>query len=342
MTVGENSSALSSLKLALGQSRAAWRRYPALRKKIGGLPSGPPILVTGMYRSGTTWVGAMLATPGVWHVHEPFNPHQGLWDRELEYAVPGEGRPDIDRFVAKILSGRHRRALRMPHSHRWFLPIRLLPQRPSRVLIKDPSAALLGEYLTRRHGMRTLVLFRHPAAVAQSVVRLGWPTGRLVGSLLESERLVADWFEPMLDMMEEARGRRDLFSGTVLYACVARILEGFVRRNPAGMTPLVFEGLCADPIAGFRELYRELDLPYDTAVAERHRLLCFREGEVDSGPHAVRRSSMNMAERWKRELSATDVEIVRSTWERAGIDRYRGRSSWGAACPSGGSACHSR
>ncbi|HYO45578.1 MAG TPA: sulfotransferase [Gemmatimonadota bacterium] len=324
MTAGWCSSALSSLKLALGKSRAAWRRYPALRKKVRDLPSGPPILVTGMYRSGTTWVGAMLATPGVWHVHEPFNPQQGLWDREFDYARPEEARPDIDRLVSAILRGRRRRTLRMPHSHRWYLPIRLLPQRPKRVLIKDPSAALLAEYLTRRHGMRTLILFRHPAAVAQSFVRLDWPTGRMVRDLLESETLVAEWLEPMLDMMREALGRSDLFSGTVLYACVARVLDGFVRRNSAGMTPLLFEDLCADPIGGFRELYRELDLPYDATVVERHGSLCFPEKEADDRPHGVRRSSADMAERWKAELSPADVEIVRSTWERAGIDRYRG------------------
>jgi hypothetical protein len=34
-----------------------------------------PILVTGAHRSGTTWVGRMLAlVPGVEYIHEPFNP----------------------------------------------------------------------------------------------------------------------------------------------------------------------------------------------------------------------------------------------------------------------------
>src|SRR5947209_3701161 len=33
-----------------------------------------PILVTGSHRSGTTWVGKMLAaTPSVGYIHEPFN-----------------------------------------------------------------------------------------------------------------------------------------------------------------------------------------------------------------------------------------------------------------------------
>ena len=39
------------------------------------MSSGPPILVTGAHRSGTTWVGKMLAlAPGIGYVHEPFSP----------------------------------------------------------------------------------------------------------------------------------------------------------------------------------------------------------------------------------------------------------------------------
>src|SRR5690242_1511734 len=36
---------------------------------------GRPILVTGAHRSGSTWVGKMLAlAPGIGYIHEPFNP----------------------------------------------------------------------------------------------------------------------------------------------------------------------------------------------------------------------------------------------------------------------------
>ncbi|MFL5942100.1 MAG: hypothetical protein ACJ75L_02390 [Gaiellaceae bacterium] len=39
------------------------------------MSAGAPILVTGAHRSGTTWVGRMLAfAPGVTYIHEPFNP----------------------------------------------------------------------------------------------------------------------------------------------------------------------------------------------------------------------------------------------------------------------------
>lgn len=269
----------------------------------------------------------MLAAPGIWHVHEPFHPRRGLWHKEFPY--PGDDDlAGIDVLVERILRGRHRRALRMPHSHHWFLPVRLLPQRPRRVLIKDPSAALISEYLARRHGMQTLVVFRHPCAVAASLVRLHWPTGRLVGGLLESEHLTRDWLGPITGLMHAARGRRDVFAGAVLYACIARVLDGFLRRNPDAMQALVFEELSADPIARFRELYATLGLPHDREVIERHQRLCFPEAPVIGGPHGVRRRSADMARGWKRELAPEDVATVRSVWEAAQIDRYTEPGCW--------------
>jgi LPS sulfotransferase NodH len=41
--------------------------------------SAAPILVTGSAKSGTTWVGEMLAASGqIGYIREPFNPHRPL------------------------------------------------------------------------------------------------------------------------------------------------------------------------------------------------------------------------------------------------------------------------
>ncbi len=52
-----------------------------------------PILVTGAHRSGTTWIGKMLAlAPGVGYVHEPFSP----------LTAPGISGAPFDRFFAYV------------------------------------------------------------------------------------------------------------------------------------------------------------------------------------------------------------------------------------------------
>ena len=320
---------LSPLKLAAGQAWAAWRRYPAARRELVSAPAGPPILVTGMYRTGTSWTGRMLAAVGLWHLHEPFNPNQGLWRDELAYAPADTPWPAIDALVTELLRGGHRSVLRLPHAGRWFTPLRMLPLHPGRVLVKDPSAALMSEYLVRRHGMRALVLFRHPAAVAASFVRLGWPTGRLVAGLRASKSLMDDWLEPYATRMEAVSGRHDWSSGTVLYACVARVLLGFADRNPGAMRRICFEDLCADPPKEFAGIYRWLDLPWDDRFHETHLALSAKDGDrASERPHDVVRSSAEVAQRWRADLSGPEVDTVREEWERFDLPLYRESGAW--------------
>jgi hypothetical protein len=318
---------LSPLKLAAGQAWSAWRRYPAVRRELAAARPGPPILVTGMYRSGTTWVGAMLAPAGLWHLHEPFNPNRGLWRDELAYARAAVPRPDIDALVLGLLRGRHRTVLRLPHAGRWFTPLRLLPFEPARVLLKDPSAALLAEYLVRRHGMRALVLYRHPAAIVHSFLRLGWPTGALVGRLRSSASLMEDWLAPVEPSMAAAIGRRDALSGTVLYGCIATVVLGFARRNPETMIPLSFEELCEDPTARFRELYERLELDYDAHACDVHARLS-SGGDGRERPHGVLRSSASVAHRWRTEIREGELETIRKVWARFDLPLYREPPDW--------------
>jgi hypothetical protein len=271
----------------------------------------------------------MLAPVGLWHLHEPFNPNQGLWKDELAYAPADTRRPDIDHLVSALVRGRHRRLLRLGYARRWYAPLRLLPIEPRRVLLKDPSAALLSEYLVRRHDMRALVLFRHPAAVVGSFLRLGWPTGRLVDRLRSSEALMEEWLAPVASTMDLARGRDDSLAGAVLYACVAKVLHGFLERNPKTMTRLRFEDLCADPPGRFRALFESLGLAYDERVRRIHAGLT--EGtaqEEEDSPYSVVRSSAGVAWRWRSEVSDADLATIRRVWERFDLTLYRDSADW--------------
>ena len=274
-------------------------------------------------------MGAMLAPAGLWHLHEPFNPNQGLWHDELAYAPADAARPAVDDLVAGLLRGRHRAVLRLPNAGRWFTPLRLLPLEPRRVILKDPSAALMAEYLVRRHDMRALLLFRHPAAVVCSFLRLGWPTGALVERLLSSEALMDDWLHVMAPSMEEATGRRDALSGAVLYACVGKVLFGFSKRNAESMTPLSFEDLCEDPVGRFRTLFEKLDLSYDDRAREAHaRLSAGRGSAREERPHGVVRPSASVALRWRSEVSDANLATIRDVWERCDLPLYREPADW--------------
>ena len=64
-----------------------------------------PILVTGAHRSGTTWVGAMLAlSPRIGLIHEPFSPitppgvSSAPFDRFFRYVTAENEGPYVEPF----------------------------------------------------------------------------------------------------------------------------------------------------------------------------------------------------------------------------------------------------
>ena len=92
---------------ALRGAAAGAARRPAAAVRV----SDKPILVTGAHRSGTTWVGKMLAlAPGVAYVHEPFNPRTpaGLSPARLRRATSRSLRARTRRATAPASSRRSR------------------------------------------------------------------------------------------------------------------------------------------------------------------------------------------------------------------------------------------
>jgi len=76
--------------------------------------SDKPILVTGAHRSGTTWVGKMLALPpGVAYVHEPFSPRtpKGLSPAGFEHYFTVVTSENEGRYRAGLHDDYHYEAL---------------------------------------------------------------------------------------------------------------------------------------------------------------------------------------------------------------------------------------
>jgi hypothetical protein len=132
------------------------------------------ILVTGMPRSGTTWLARLLATAdGVALTgREPMNP------RGRQYGLAGTlpGWVRLQEPTAK-----QRRALRLSHRgltplvysrygrRQWAAP---LPR--TRIVVKDPFAMLSMPAVARATGTTPVLVYRHPAAALASYRLMGW------------------------------------------------------------------------------------------------------------------------------------------------------------------------
>jgi hypothetical protein len=290
------------------------------------MSSRRPILVTGSHRSGSTWVGKMIAAhPRVSYVHEPFNPalQPGCPVSHQWHHVTEE---DEGRFVAYL-----RPWLEFHHS--WWQDVRagahprrlvgatlrtlgawkhrLLGWRP---LLKDPIAFFSAEWLAETFGMDVVVVIRHPAAFASSVKRLGWTFN--FDHLLGQPRLMETLLAPFADEVRRmARTPPDVVGHAILFwRIVHQVTLDYSRRHP-DWTFVRHEDLSRRPADEFHALFGRvgLDFPPCARRAVEEFTSEGNAGEVAAGVKTqLRRDSRANVWNWRHRLSPAEVARVRA------------------------------
>jgi hypothetical protein len=289
--------------------------------------AGSPILVTGSQRSGTTWIGRVLAfSPKVAYLHEPF--HVQYWPNWLSVRLPHlfmyiceDNGHLYERPIGHVLSFRYpihnvlfaRRFMDGAHMvaqfHRslWY---RLLRMRP---LLKDPIALMSAEWLAQRFDSQVVAMIRHPAAFASSIKRMGWQFD--FRSWRDQPLLLRDLIGPYGDSIREFGEREhDIIDQAILMWNVFHfVIDGYRKRHPDWVF-LRHEDMCEEPLEGFRDLYKRLDLVWDHVVEEAIVRYSSDEKrkEVPTYLHSsVLRNSRAARWTWTRRLTQEELERIR-------------------------------
>jgi hypothetical protein len=287
-----------------------------------------PILVTGTHRSGSTWVGEMIARhPRVVHVWEPFNP--GVPRSPVKYwfhHVTDEDQEQFRAFLQPYLTFRYpwwSAVKERPHPRRlagatlrtalgWWR--RQLGYRP---LMKDPIALFSAEWLARTYGMDVVVLIRHPAAFASSLKRLEWHF--LFAHLLEQRRLMEEYLEPFHDEIRRFSGwLPDLIDQAIL---VWRIMHHVIHRYQRTHPDWIFlrhEDLSREPVAGFQNLFDRLGLhlsPRTRHAIETHSSSENPREAPERVAHQLKRDSKGNIWNWRSRLRPEEILRIRKETE---------------------------
>jgi len=286
-----------------------------------------PILVTGIHRSGSTWVGQMIgASDEVGYVHEPFNPTRGpgICRARFPYAftyVPrgtdGAVERDFRRMLefkynygAQALSIRSRAELRtLAGDGGRFLRYRVKGVRP---LLKDPMAVFSSEWIAETFDAQVVVVVRHPAAFVSSIKRAGW--AHPFSHFADQTQLMDSHLRPFADEIAEfTRAEHDILDqGALLWRLVHRTLATYRSEHPDWVF-VRHEDLSIDPVGGYERLFAALELPYTEAVRERVRRSSSSanpaEREVGDPDFGVRDSSANVSN-WQRRLTREEIEHI--------------------------------
>jgi len=158
------------------------------------------ILVAGTARSGTTWLGDLIASQIPCRImFEPFNPdlvpeYRGF--RYFQYMRPATENPEFRAFAHKVFTGEI--------SNRW------IDRQNERIhseyrLIKEIRINLALKWLHDNFPeIPIILLMRHPCAVVSSRMELGWATDRDIEPFLSQPNLIEDHLGPYLNLIKSA------------------------------------------------------------------------------------------------------------------------------------------
>lgn len=286
-----------------------------------------PIFVTGSHRSGSTWVGRMLAAaPETAYVHEPFNINVDIsvasksfqyWYRyvcEENAAEYGAVLDDVIRYAyplglntAKASTFRH--AGKIIKDQARFLFHRVIGSRP---LIKDPFAVFSLEWLYRRYNADILVLIRHPAAFVSSLKIKNWrfdfrhfqAQPYLMDSYLAPfEGEIRRHVHMDCDIVEQA---------ILLWNCIYHTV-GAYREKHLEWQFVRHEDLSVNPVAGFQAIYDAFDLTFTPRVQQKilKSSGAHNPSERGAGDEFLRNSRENL-HNWKSRLEPGEIELIKA------------------------------
>ena len=229
---------------------------------VGGGPEDT-IFVAGSGRGGTTWLADAINHQREYRlVFEPFRPDKvpevsGFRRRQyLRIDEPGE---EYLGPARRILCGGVRNRW-VDRFHRTFVA--------RRRIVKDVRANLMLGWMAEAFPeMPVVLVLRHPCAVVESQMSLGWRD--ILDETLEQEALVEDHLRPVVERM---RATRDPFDRRVLLWCVENVVP--LRQLPPHRRHVVFyEELLTDPETTLRRLFTSLGLDFDDTVVRRMKTL---------------------------------------------------------------------
>jgi len=288
------------------------------------------ILVTGAHRTGTTWVGRMLAaTPQVAYISEPLNVHHrpGVFSARVPFwytYICHENESDYLPAFQQLLNYRYhlfaevkslrsfKDFFRMGRDLNIFLRAGSLHQQP---LLKDPFAAFSLPWFAQRLNSRIVVTVRHPAAFASSLKRLNWSFD--FNDLLNQPMLMRDQLEPYRKEMGSMAADDVIGQASLLWTMIYRIVHSTCKEITS-IKVVRHEDLSLDPVAGYRRLFGELGLNFTPGVEQRILSSSSSENPAELSRkqvHSVKLDSRANLDNWKRRLSSGEIDRIRRATE---------------------------
>ena len=323
---------------ALALAKLTWLGLAWLRP--APYESDRPILVTGIHRSGTSWLGRMLNLSGRGaYISEPFNVlhRRGVMDVKVEhwytyitkdnagphkkaYSRMLDLRYGLGKEIPSLRSGRD--LLRMIRDAFVFARGRLAQQRP---LIKDPFAIFSIPWLIQEFDCQVVIIIRHPAAAVSSLKRLGWHFN--LHDLLAQDQLMQDWLEPFREEIENlADQKKDVIGqGALLWRMIYYVAHELKQIYP-GIQMVRHEDLSRNPLKVFENIYAELELPFNQKAQQGIMKASQSKNPSEVSIKSIYSTKLNSRANlgnWRKRLTNAEIERIKELTKDVSAHYYK-------------------
>jgi hypothetical protein len=271
------------------------------------------ILIAGTARSGTTWLGDLLASQIPSRIlFEPFNPDLVPEYRDFhyfQYLRPETENPEFRAFAHKVFTGKIR--------NRW------IDRQNERIrseyrLIKEIRINLALKWLHDNFPKVPIIfIMRHPCAVVASRMELNWATDHDIEPLLSQPDLVTDHLAPYVDLIKDAR--TDEEKHAVIWSVSNLVpLKQF---NPNEIKIVYYENLCTQPEIELPAIFESSGQKYNdekTDTVSRPSQTTRLTSAVVDGTDKI--------SAWRKKLSVAQTENILRVVEAFGLSQVYGNS----------------
>jgi hypothetical protein len=271
------------------------------------------ILVAGTARSGTTWLGDLIASQVPCRIlFEPFHPglvpeYRGF--HYFQYMRPGMENRTFQGFAQKVFTGEIRNPWIDRQNERLFSHVRL---------IKEIRANLALKWLHDHFPEVPIVLLiRHPCAVVCSRMELGWATDTDIKPLLSQPELIEDYLLPYMDLIKSAKTTEE--KHTIIW-CVSNLVP-LKQFNPSEVKIIYYEHLCTQPENELPALFEFIGQTYNKPEIG----IINQPSQTTQVTSAVVRG-MDKIENWKKKLSPSQIDSILRIVEAFGMSDLYGDS----------------
>lgn len=271
-------------------------------------------MIAGTARSGTTWLGDLIASQLPSRIlFEPFNPRQVQEYRAFsyfQYMQPGTEDLAFYAFAQKVFTGEIRNRWIDHQNERIFSEYRV---------IKEIRANLALKWLHEKFAVVPIVLLiRHPCAVVSSRMDLDWATDSDIESFLSQPDLVDDYLAPYVNLIRNVETVEEKHA--VIW-CVSYFVP-LKQFNPGEIKIVYYEDLCTQPENELSEIFGFIGKHNNKSFVDRIN----RPSQTARATSAIVTGNDRLSV-WKKKLSSTQIDNILRIVNSFGLSYLYGDST---------------